>query len=79
MLPVRARGTPSSLSSALPDGSLGVSVREEDDRAVVTVSDTGVGIPAHEMRRLFERFHRISGVRARSHEDSGIGLAHTAR
>lgn len=66
------------LSNALKftfDGSLGVAVREEDDRAVVTVSDTGVGIPSHEMPRLFERFHRISGVRARSHEGSGIGLA----
>lgn len=66
------------LSNALKftfDGSLGVTVREEDDRAVVTVSDTGVGIAAHEMPHLFERFHRISGVRARSHEGSGIGLA----
>ncbi|MFD9389478.1 SpoIIE family protein phosphatase [Streptomyces sp. NPDC060000] len=66
------------LSNALKftfDGSLGVTVREEDDRAVVTVSDTGVGIAEHEMPRLFERFHRISGVRARSHEGSGIGLA----
>ncbi|MFE1928158.1 SpoIIE family protein phosphatase [Streptomyces asoensis] len=66
------------LSNALKftfDGSLHVTVREEDDRAVVTVTDTGVGIAADEMPRLFERFHRISGVRARSHEGSGIGLA----
>lgn len=66
------------LSNALKftfDGSLGVTVRQEGDGAVVTVSDTGVGIAAHEMPHLFERFHRISGVRARSHEGSGIGLA----
>ncbi|WP_310435632.1 SpoIIE family protein phosphatase [Streptomyces sp. 3330] len=66
------------LSNALKftfEGSLGVTVRAEGDRAVVTVSDTGVGIAADEMPHLFERFHRISGVRARSHEGSGIGLA----
>ena len=39
------------------------------------VVDTGVGIPADEVPRLFERFHRVSGTRARSHEGSGIGLA----
>jgi len=39
------------------------------------VRDTGVGIAAHELPRLFERFHRIEGTRARTHEGSGIGLA----
>lgn len=66
------------LSNALKftfDGSIRVTVRDEGDRAVVTVQDTGVGIPAHELPRLFERFHRVGGVRARSHEGSGIGLA----
>ncbi|MGW1560469.1 SpoIIE family protein phosphatase [Streptomyces sp. NPDC002144] len=66
------------LSNALKftfHGSIAVTVREEENEAVVTVRDTGVGIPAHEMPHLFERFHRINGVRARSHEGSGIGLA----
>ncbi|WP_240529619.1 SpoIIE family protein phosphatase [Streptomyces mangrovisoli] len=66
------------LSNALKftfEGSIGVRVREEEDGALITVSDTGVGIPEEEMPRLFERFHRIGGVRARSHEGSGIGLA----
>ncbi len=43
--------------------------------AVVTVADTGIGVPAAEMPRLFERFHRIENARARSNEGSGIGLA----
>ncbi|MBY8849492.1 SpoIIE family protein phosphatase [Saccharothrix sp. MB29] len=66
------------LSNALKftfDGSVGVSVRAEDREAVVTVSDTGVGVPAREMPRLFERFHRIENARSRSNEGSGIGLA----
>ncbi len=56
-------------------GSVRLSLRREDDRIVLVVSDTGVGIPTHELTRVFERFHRIEGTRGRSHEGSGIGLA----
>ncbi|HEY2206291.1 MAG TPA: SpoIIE family protein phosphatase [Pseudonocardia sp.] len=41
----------------------------------LAVSDTGIGIPAEEQHRLFERFHRVRGAAGRSHEGSGIGLA----
>jgi signal transduction histidine kinase len=41
----------------------------------LVVRDTGVGISAAELPRLFERFHRVEGTRARTHEGSGIGLA----
>ncbi|MEU8139826.1 SpoIIE family protein phosphatase [Streptodolium elevatio] len=57
------------------EGSIGISVHAEDGMAVVTVADTGVGVPADEMPRLFERFHRIENARSRSNEGSGIGLA----
>ncbi|MEU9981008.1 SpoIIE family protein phosphatase [Streptomyces sp. NPDC050856] len=66
------------LSNALKftfHGSVRVRLRAEDGQAVLRVSDTGIGIAAEEMPRLFERFHRVSSVRARSHEGSGIGLA----
>jgi PAS domain S-box-containing protein len=43
--------------------------------AELTVRDTGTGIPAAELPRLFERFHRIEGARGRTHEGTGIGLA----
>jgi PAS domain S-box-containing protein len=39
------------------------------------VRDTGAGIPAEEMPRIFERFHRVENARGRTHEGSGIGLA----
>ena len=45
------------------------------EQVELEVADTGVGIPEDELPRLFERFHRIHGARARSHEGSGIGLA----
>jgi PAS domain S-box-containing protein len=66
------------LSNALKftfDGEVRVRVRRSDTHAVVTVSDTGIGVPAAEMPRLFERFHRIENARSRSNEGSGIGLA----
>jgi PAS domain S-box-containing protein len=66
------------LSNALKftfDGSIGVRLRAEDGQAVLRVSDTGIGVPADELPRLFERFHRIENARARSNEGSGIGLA----
>ncbi|MDT7797549.1 MAG: hypothetical protein QOI78_982 [Actinomycetota bacterium] len=56
-------------------GTIRVRTGRDGDHAVVTVSDTGIGIAADEIPRLFERFHRIPSARARSDEGSGIGLA----
>ncbi|MGO4443279.1 SpoIIE family protein phosphatase [Mycobacterium sp. 2YAF39] len=66
------------LSNALKftfDGTISIGVRRENDGAAITVADTGIGVAAAEIPRLFERFHRIENVRARSNEGSGIGLA----
>jgi PAS domain S-box-containing protein len=41
----------------------------------LSVRDTGVGIPEHELPHLFERFHRIPTSEGRSHEGCGVGLA----
>jgi len=66
------------LSNALKftfEGTVRVTVRRSGPHAVVTVADTGTGVPEAEMPRLFERFHRIENARSRSNEGSGIGLA----
>ncbi|WP_241509517.1 response regulator [Pseudomonas ovata] len=52
-----------------------VNASEDGRQARVAVEDTGVGIAARELPRLFERFHRVEGVKGRSFEGSGIGLA----
>jgi signal transduction histidine kinase len=57
------------------DGSIEVKLEPRGERIELTVSDTGTGIPEHELPRLFDRFHRVAGARGRTHEGSGIGLA----
>ncbi len=56
-------------------GSIEISLRELDGRVRLVVADTGTGISGEHLPHLFERFHRIEGARARTHEGSGIGLA----
>ncbi len=66
------------LSNALKhtfDGEIAVRIREGDASVELEVRDTGVGIPEDELPRIFERFHRVKNVRARTHEGTGIGLA----
>ena len=57
------------------EGSIQVSVRAEGDAVRLEVRDSGIGIPEALVPRLFERFFRVEGARARSIEGSGIGLA----
>jgi signal transduction histidine kinase/DNA-binding response OmpR family regulator len=56
-------------------GRIVVRVFAEDGAAVLTVRDTGVGVPADQQPLLFDRFHRVQGAWSRSHEGTGIGLA----
>jgi signal transduction histidine kinase len=57
------------------EGEISVVLRDAGDAVELTVRDTGVGIPDDDLPRVFQRFHRARGVRSRSHEGSGIGLA----
>ena len=57
------------------EGSIRVTLREREGKARLTVEDTGIGIAADQVSRVFERFHRVEGARGRTIEGTGIGLA----
>ncbi|MFD1148482.1 SpoIIE family protein phosphatase [Saccharothrix hoggarensis] len=56
-------------------GQIDVALRTRRDGVELRIADTGVGIAAHEIPQLFQRFHRVRSAEGRSHEGSGIGLA----
>jgi PAS domain S-box-containing protein len=66
------------LSNALKftfEGEVALTLKKVDGVVELQVRDTGVGIPEEHLERVFERFHRIEGVHARTYEGTGIGLA----
>jgi len=50
-------------------------VRADDDYVEITVSDNGIGIPADQLERIFERFYRVDYARSRANGGSGLGLS----
>ena len=56
-------------------GSVTVRLSADRDTVTVAVSDTGVGIPAEHLPRVFERFYRVDAARTRVTGGTGLGLS----
>ena len=56
-------------------GGITMSLSVKNNNAVLSIGDTGVGIPREELPNLFQRFHRVQNVTGRTHEGTGIGLS----
>ena len=58
-----------------PGGRVEVTLAQRADHAVLTVADTGVGIPKEAQQRVFERFYRVDKGRSRRQGGTGLGLS----
>ncbi|MBZ5682499.1 MAG: heavy metal sensor histidine kinase [Acidobacteriia bacterium] len=56
-------------------GTVKLSLAQKGDKAVIAVEDTGIGIPAEEQSRVFERFYRVDKARSREMGGAGLGLS----
>ena len=57
------------------NGTVHVSVKNIEDKVVLTIKDTGIGIPSEHQERIFERFYRVDKSRSKSTGGTGLGLA----
>ncbi|MCC6893148.1 MAG: HAMP domain-containing protein [Anaerolineae bacterium] len=56
-------------------GGVDLKLAQRDSTVVITVQDTGIGIPTHMHNAIFERFRQVDGSSNRTHGGSGLGLA----
>ncbi len=59
----------------VPGGQVQVTIANREDGAVVTVSDTGIGIPEEQQDRVFERFYRVDKSHSKEVGGTGLGLS----
>ena len=59
----------------VPGGAVTVSTRRAEDHVLLEVADTGMGIPAEDRERIFQRFYRVDKARSRAAGGTGLGLS----
>ncbi len=57
------------------DGSITVTTKEEDEHLILTIEDTGSGIPEEDLPNIFDRYYRAKNTEDKNIKGTGIGLA----
>lgn len=78
-MPLLARAVSNLIENGIrynrPGGSVMISVQRQEDWILISVSDTGIGIPSEELPHIFERFYRVDQSRAQHKGGAGLGLS----
>lgn len=64
-----------AISYSAANTRVSVTAREVDGIVEISVKDAGIGIPPHDLDRIFERFYRVDPARSRGTGGTGLGLA----
>jgi two-component system OmpR family sensor kinase len=67
--------TSNALKYTPSEGSVTLSVWPDGPEAMISVADTGEGIPSEDLPHIFDRFYRVDKARARKHGGAGLGLS----
>lgn len=64
-----------AVSYTPPQGEIVIALNESKQNVIIQISDTGIGMKAEELPRIFERFYRVDKARSRDSGGTGLGLA----
>jgi signal transduction histidine kinase len=64
-----------SIKYTPPGGEVEIRIGRNGSEAIIAVRDTGIGIPAEHVPRVFDRFYRVDKARSRAEGGTGLGLS----
>lgn len=64
-----------AIKYTMDDGQIKITARAEDNEAIVTIADTGIGMTKEDLDYIFERFYRVDDARHAAIEGTGLGLS----